>query len=438
MSYFTEKNKLSCQIRLSQKIRYEMGAFFFFLLSFSLFLISCSGLPGSTEKNKPARVLVDEASQPNFKDSDRSDREEAERKISSRSSCRQSNIRSRVISLSGDLDYIDSNNVGNYKLRGRCEERRRAVTIKINGYRISENPSCSRGRFEVELDLSAVASTEKNILLEISHNRESICREIRVGFLGPKNYIPVPYNEDHYEFSFYVMKYEAKLEGKGNPSAKAVSKAEENPITRVSYGDAIKLCRNNGPRYDLINNSQWQNIALSIEETDINWSRGRRSIADDNALNCGVSLGRAKPASSDDRNDCADSSCKSQWDYKRRTHVLRNGEIIWDLCGNVGEIMKDEYTLNQDFKGYIFDLSGRLKNLFGPKRTYRTGTDRNRRRHDNYFWGLGEADIEADHNLIVRGSDGRSGSGVFSVSIKQDQDDRRVLNQLGFRCVYIP
>ena len=408
---------------------------FFFLLSFSLFLISCNDSPSSIKKTKTIKVLVDEERQYNFRDSDI-----REEKRNSRSSCRESNTRSRVISLTRDLDYIDSNNVGNYKLRGRCEERNRVVTIKINGYRISEDPSCNRGRFELELDLSTVASTEENIFLEISHNGETICKEIRVGFLGPKNYIPVPYREDYYESSFYVMKYEAKLEGRGSSSAKAVSKAEDNPITRVSYDDAVKLCRNNGPRYDLISNSQWQNIALSIEETDINWSRGRRSLADNNALNCGVSLGRAKAANSDDRNDCADSSCKSQWDYKRRTHILRNGQTIWDLCGNVGEIMKDKYTLNVSFDGYIFDLSGRLKSLFGPNRTYRTGTDRNRNRRDTYYWGLGEANIDADHNLIVRGANGRgrSGNGIFSVSIRQDQDGRRVLNQLGFRCVYIP
>jgi len=412
------KTKLSCQL-----IYYKL-----LLLFLSCCLISCNN---PIKPDTRARVLVNDDDRFSTPSDDRNVIEER----SSRVSCRE---RTDSVFILGDLDTINSNNVGNYLIKGRCQERKQAVIIKINGYRISEDPSCSRGRFESELDLSSVASSETNILIEVSHNKESVCQEVRVGFLGPKNYIPVPSREDYYESSFYVMKYEAKVENKGNTSAKAISKPEDKPITRVSYNDALKLCKNNGPHYDLIQNSQWQNIALSIEETDINWSRGRRSLSDDNALNCGVSLGRAKPANADDQNDCADSSCQSQWDFKRRTHILNNGEIIWDFCGNVGEIMKDRYTLSQSFDAQIFELTGQLKQLFGPERTYKTGTDRNRSRRDNYYWGLGEADIDSDHDLIVRGGTGRSANGIFSVSVKNNQDGRRTLNQLGFRCVYEP
>lgn len=406
------------------------------LFLLSGFVISCSA--PDNKRDTRARVLLDEEDtreERNSTDRDSRDRDRESNSRSSRSSCVQ---RDGPLSFfSGDFDIIDSNNVGQYEIRGRCEGSR-SVVIKINNYRVSDDPACDRKRFKLELDLSAVSSEEKEILIEASHNGYSICKKVRVGFLGPKNYIPVPSREDQYEASFYVMKYEAKLENKGSSSAKAVSKPEDDPISRVSYDEAVMLCRNNGPRYDLIKNSQWQNIALAIEETDINWSRGRRGLSDDNALNCGVTLGAAKPANSDDQKDCADSTCNTQWDFKRRTHILSNGQIIWDFCGNVGEIMKDKYTLDVDFEGYVFELSGRLKKLFGPDRTYSSGEERARRHRGNYYWGLGEADIENDHNLIVRGGNGRSGNGIFSVSVKQDQEDRRVLNQLGFRCVYIP
>lgn len=408
-----------------------------FLSSLFLFLISCFDIGPPINNTTPkARVLLDKTDETEAPRSDREESRDDDDERRSRSSCRDS--RSRVISFTGDLDFVDSVNVGNYELKGRCEERNQAVKVKVNGYRVSEDPACSRGRWELELDLSSIASAGKEIIFEVNHNDETACKKVLVGFLGPKNYIPVPAYEDHYESSFYVMKYEAKLENERSSSAKAVSKPEESPINRISHNEALKLCRNNGPRYDLIRNSQWQNIALSIEETDINWSNGRRSLADDNALNCGISLGRAKPASTDDRDDCADSSCRSQWDFKRRTHILSNGQIIWDICGNVGEIMKDKYTLGDNFQGHVFDLTGRLKNLFGPDRTYRTGSDNDRSSRDNLYWGLGKADIESDHDLIVRGAAARTGSGIFSVSVTSSQDSSRAGNQLGFRCIYIP
>ena len=435
ISHFSHLKLKEVKKTVSTQKRFFQNLSSLLLLSgLSLFLISCEGFPGLKGQQERARVLVDE--EPRSLDSENNEREEKER--NSRPSCSESDTRSDVISLIGDLDFVDTVNVGNYELRGRCETSKRAVSIKVNGYNISENPSCSRGRWELQLDLSSIASEGKEIVFEISHNDESFCKKVLVGFLGPKNYIPVPFREDYYESSFYVMKYEAKLENGRSSSAKAVSKPEDSPISRVSYDDALKLCRNNGPRYDLIKNSQWQNIALAIEETNINWSRGRRSLSDDNSLNCGVILGRARSASSDDRDDCADSTCSSQWDIKRRTHILSNGEIIWDICGNVGEIMKDKYTLDESFEGYVFEMSGRLKSLFGPGRTYKTGTENNRRSRQNLYWGLGKAEIEADHDLIVRGSNSRTGSGIFSVSVTEDHVSQRTLNQIGFRCVYLP
>ncbi|MBC6415850.1 MAG: hypothetical protein GDA46_05610 [Bdellovibrionales bacterium] len=347
----------------------------------------------------------------------------------------------QLLSVTGTLDYVDSINVGNYRLRGRCSNRGENVLFTVNGYELSENPICSKNTWELELDLTAVASSENDIIIQISHSGERLCRTLKVAFTGPENYIPVPYTEDQYENSFYVMKYEAKVLGKGEASAKAVSKSEDVPISRISYDEAVKLCQNNGVRYDLIRNSQWQNIALSIEETDINWSSGRRSSFPDNALNCGVTRSLAKAASSDDKQDCADSSCGSGWSYKRRTHILTNGQVIWDMCGNVGEIMKDKYTLNQSFEGSAFELRGRLKDMFGPERTYIRNTNEDTRRRDELNWGLGEIDIEKNHNLIIRGLNYRTrqGNGIFSTEITTDQDTTRGLrSQYGFRCVYIP
>ena len=167
-------------------------------------------------------------------------------------------------------------------------------------------------------------------------------------------------------------------------------------------------------------NSQWQNIALSIEEFDENWSQGRSTPSDGNALNCGVFIGNPREASANDDDDCAVTSCNSGWDQNRRTHILSKGEKIWDICGNVGEIMKDKYRGNDTFDDYTYQLFPKLKALFGPKRSYQI-IDANRRSNS---WNLGYAKIARDKDLIVRGLPGRE-AGIFSVDITNNQVSRR-------------
>ena len=399
-----------------------------FWLCFVFAFVSCQP---SSPISKKAEVVLETEENKN-EDSDNSDnRDYNDRNDSNRRSCSADNEESDKISIR-DLDYIDSNNAGAYTLRGRCDISRASVNITVNGYKISDNPTCDNRRWEVELDLSAIASKEKTIVFQISHDGDSICKEIRVAFTGPPGYIPVPSLEDHYEFGFFVMKYEAKITSRSS-SAKAVSQAEGAPLTRVTYEEAVKLCRNNGPRYDLINNSQWQNIVRSIEDTDENWILGKNTISDSNAINCGVLRGSPQPAKSNDNDDCADRSCKADWDVKRRTHILSNGERIWDICGNAGEMMKNKYTQGTSFKGDIYELSGQLKKLFGPDRTY--NLSRSTRRTNK--WNLGYADVKSSNNLIVRGMPG-SYAGIFSVNVKKDQDERRGEPYVGFRCVYLP
>ena len=322
---------------------------------------------------------------------------------------------------------------GAYPLEGRCEEDDKVVLITVNGYDVSPNPKCDRRRWKVNLDLSSIATQEDTVVFQIKHNNETLCKEVRVAFIGPENYISVPFLEDYYESSFYVMKYEARTDGKSS-SAKAISTPRNKPITRVSYKEALDLCQNNGSRFDLIKNLQWQNIVLSIEKTPENWSEGRLAISDSNRLNCGISRNSVQAASSNDLDDCAASSCNSEWDENRRTHILENGERIWDICGNAGEIMKDKYTRRESFRGSIYELSSYLKTLFGPKRTY-TLVNPHR---SSQKWGLGYAEIKSGNDLIIRGAQSSS-AGIFSVEVTSEQSGSRgYTHNVGFRCVYIP
>ena len=394
------------------------------LVLLALSVASCS--QNINSRSRAEVVFEKETSEENTKDYKEED------SSYNSSSCRSRDAESDKVSIRS-LDYIDSNNAGEYILRGRCDEKKASVRITVNGYKISHNPVCDNKRWEVELDLSSIVTTEKSIVFKITHDDDSICKEVRVAFTGPPGYIPVPPLEGYYEFGFFVMKYEAKIGKSRSFSTKAISSAKAEPLTRVTHEEAVKLCRNNGPRYDLIKNSQWQNIVRSIEETDENWSLGKNIISDNNTINCGVSRGKLLPAKSNDSDDCANNDCNRDWDFNRRTHILSNGEIIWDICGNAGELIKDKYTEDESFNGDIYELSRSLKKLFGPKKSYSLASATRRTNK----WGLGYAEIKRNYNLIVRGMPG-SYAGIFSAQVNRNQEDRRGDAYVGFRCVYLP
>ncbi len=397
-------------------------------LTAPLFIFSC--YPPQNLASKRAVSRITDQRDDSWEDNRDETRGDVSR--SSRTSCGRRDSYSDEVSIT-DLEFIDSNNVGEYKLKGRCEQRNELVYVTVNGYKTSSIPKCDKKRWEITLDLTSVAHEGDAVTFQITHNKRKLCKEVRVAFLGPKNYIPISPLEDYYESGFYVMKYEAKVNERGR-SAKALSDPAGSPTTMVTHKEAQTLCQNNGSRFDLIRNEQWQNIARSIEEVDENWSQGRSIPTDDNTLNCGVARGIPKAASARDSDDCAARSCESKWDINRRTHILSNGERIWDICGNVGEIMKDKYRRNEQFKGYIYDLSSTLKKLFGPKRNYSLARA-NRR---SATWGLGYAAINRNKDLIVRGIPGRD-AGIFSVDVTSDQTNRRGYGRdIGFRCVYVP
>ena len=237
------------------------------------------------------------------------------------------------VSITNRLYFVDAGNVGNYLLEGRCSEDRRAIRITVNDFPLDEYPTCRRRRWEVSLDLTTLspkhddlttlASKYEEIQFKVSHGRDSnvVCKEVKVAVVCPENYILIPSLEDYYKDAFCVMKYEAKLKSKGD--TKAVSIPEGKPIVGVSHQTARELCRNNGFRYDLINNNQWQTVARLIEKTDENWSSGRASRTTGNSLNCGVAVGGLREASANDEDSCGTSSCdRDSWSYYWRTHIL--------------------------------------------------------------------------------------------------------------------
>ena len=154
----------------------------------------------------------------------------------------------------------------------------------------------------------------------------------------PANYIPVPGNSMYGTSDFCVMKYEAKtLEGGAAKTAAAGA-----PKVYITQPNAITACTNNNTGgvtgYGLITNTEWMTIARNIEGRASNWTGG---IVGNGGLWRGHSDGTPNSeldASTDDSLGYTGTGNTSP-SIERRTHTLSNEEIIWDMSGNVTEIL---------------------------------------------------------------------------------------------------
>ena len=113
------------------------------------------------------------------------------------------------------------------------------------------------------------------------------------------------------------------------------------PIADISQTTAATRCATIGAH--LITNKEWQTIAWDAENVASNWAGGAVGGTGSNAMYSGhndSSPYYALPASSDDTNgyyltgNVASSS-------QRRTLTLSNGQIIWDMAGNIWQWTND-------------------------------------------------------------------------------------------------
>ncbi|MDC1175291.1 fibronectin type III domain-containing protein [Bacteriovoracaceae bacterium] len=128
--------------------------------------------------------------------------------------------------------------------------------------------------------------------------------------------------------NFCVMQYEAKNSG-GDP----VSTATGAPWVSINQANAKAECQSLGANYDLISNPEWMAIARNVENVAANWTDGavgsgclkRGNVGGANGCTGGDSgYNGANPESGTGRNALA-------------SLTLDNGEVIWDLSGNVWE-----------------------------------------------------------------------------------------------------
>ena len=213
---------------------------------------------------------------------------------------------------------------------------------------------------ECVFNISNLSIGTHTITLSVTDSLETISTTISliVVFSCPTGYILVPGNATYSLSDFCVSKYQMKMDMTGDgvgdlvsayPSCAAgsltdntlsyqncsssgtlVSTKEGSPVAQITQTESIAACSAIGGH--LITNEEWMTIARNIESVPSNWSTGVvgsgyiYSGHNDSAPN------GALEASTD--NDGYYGTGQTTGN-QRRTLTLSNGEVIWDLAGNV-------------------------------------------------------------------------------------------------------
>ena len=157
-------------------------------------------------------------------------------------------------------------------------------------------------------------------------------------------YVRVPGDNTFKTRKFCIMKWEAKcglLDGQGCTAEKLtrvpVSEAYSTPWVSISQNDATTECASLGMNYRLISNTEWMVVATNVASVASNWDGGVRGT---NNLNTGHSDNNPGYACDGNQEyvetDCANTGNEPDF-IQKRTYTLSNGNVIWDLSGNVWE-----------------------------------------------------------------------------------------------------
>ena len=116
---------------------------------------------------------------------------------------------------------------------------------------------------------------------------------------------------------------------------------------------------------------------------------------------------------------------------QKRTHVLSNGEEIWDLAGNVAEWTSSTVT-DQGANGYISTNPANDKSKWGP--TYDYSSEGVYPKKEEEFGGLGYGNLGVSGTSVHRGGAWGMGtySGVFDAILLNAPNDSA--DSIGFRC----
>jgi len=304
----------------------------------------------------------------------------------------------------------------------------------------------------------------------------------------PTGFIAVPWNAEFMQPWFCVAKYEMSYESGTTPNSNRwatdwntikysstgvlVSQAWLYPIAEITQIQAIAECKRIAGH--LITNNEWMTIARNIEYNWSNWNSWQVGngglykgiVAETNSLSslwCFTADSNGShmrsyvstPLSSDTTKWGANkwNDCDS-----KRQHKLNNGEVIWDLAGNIMEHVNGRNTIEganyQTMNPNVCWLTGEVWNQYSY--THNDSTDTliqcvftngfsyanlwpktlNLNAHNWIGRIFTYNNSTTSDRIFLRGGNavGNENSGLFSLSLNWDSYvyDRDV----GFRCAY--
>ena len=160
----------------------------------------------------------------------------------------------------------------------------------------------------------------------------------------PTGFIPVPGSATYGTKGFCVMKYEAKQVG---TTTTPISAPTGTPWVNINQTTATTNSANVAgcTGCHLITEAQWMTIAQNVLSVNSNWSGGTvgsgyiYSGHNDNAP------ANSLAADAIDANGYAGET--NTGGNQKRTLTLTNGEVIWDMAGNVTEWTSNQISGNQ-------------------------------------------------------------------------------------------
>ncbi|MEZ4743902.1 MAG: hypothetical protein R3B45_15895 [Bdellovibrionota bacterium] len=238
---------------------------------------------------------------------------------------------------------------------------------------------------------------------------------------------------------FCVAKFEMS---KDLTSGKAISQPGNLPWTSINQANAKAACTDLGSNYKLIANEQWMTVARAVEKNPKNWDSANDATKQ---LPQGNILNNEKLPAGDDFSPCSglDSCIASEWTAVKRTMELADGQVIWDLVGNVaewvdwnpglGRALTPGSLLNPDGFYEIKDSTDGVNMLGNTFRPENLGLSHNQNKIGKYSSGM-----LAIEGAALRGGGYRDTNSAGPYFLSFNFTYLTANDNIGFRCIYSP